>query len=97
MAHFRIHREVRIFDPGSWQLCFQFGTYEYDPDQDKSDSTEEGYRFIWRRRNGNLQGARGQARLMPDWITILLGKAADAGWYPVPPSVPGRTSVSKAP
>lgn len=86
MAYYRILREVRLFDPGDWQLCFQFGTYEYDPGQDTSVPSEDGYRFIWRRPNGQLQGARGQARLMPNWITILLGKAADEGWYPLPPS-----------
>lgn len=26
-------------------------------------SVEEGYRFIWRKPNGNLQPARGQARI----------------------------------
>ncbi len=87
MAHFSIHREVRLFEEGDWQLCFQYGVYEYDPEQGKPADQEAGYRFIWRRPNGQLQGARGQARLEPAWITILLGKAAGAGWYPVPPSV----------
>lgn len=84
MAYFQILREVRLFEPGNWQLCFQFGTYEYDPDQKTAVPSEDGYRFIWRRPGGQLQGARGQARLMPEWITILLGMAAHEGWYPVP-------------
>jgi hypothetical protein len=86
MAYFRILREVHIFEPGHWQICFQFGTYEYDPGPNTTTPSEDGYRFIWRRPNGQLQGARGQARLMPAWITILLGKAAEEGWYPVPPT-----------
>lgn len=86
MASYRILREVRLSSPGEWQLCFQFGIYEYDPDQDGPSKTEEGYRFIWRRPNGQLQGARGQARLTPAWITTLLGKAAEEGWYPLPPT-----------
>lgn len=88
MAYFHILEEVRNGNPGDWQLCFQFGVYKYDPDQDTDVSQESGYRFIWRRKNGHLQGARGQARLMPDLITILLGKAAEEGWYPEHPRFP---------
>src|ERR1700688_2683620 len=91
MALYKILREVRLFEPGDWQLCFQFGTYEYDPGQDTATTSEDGYRFIWRRPNGQLQGARGQARLMPEWITILLGRAAEEGWYPLPPTSLART------
>lgn len=86
MAFYRILREARLFSPGEWQLCFQFGTFEYDPDPEGRTKTENGYRFIWRRPNGQLQGARGQARLTPAWITALLGKAAEEGWYPLPPT-----------
>ena len=86
MASYRILREVRLFSPGEWQLCFQFGIYEYDPNPEGGTKTEDGYRFIWRRPNGQLQGARGQARLTPAWITTLLGKAAEEGWYPLPPT-----------
>jgi hypothetical protein len=91
MAYFHILKEVRTGDPGNWQLCFQFGVYKYDPDQDTDVPEEAGYRFIWRRENGHLQGARGQARLMPNWITILLGKAAEEGWYPELPPIPAST------
>ncbi len=86
MANFHIEHEVRLFQPSGWQLCFQYGEYVYDPDQETLVDREHGYRFIWRKPNGHLQGARGQARLMPSWITILLGKAAEAGWYPKEPS-----------
>jgi len=87
MAHFKILKEARTSNPGGWVLCFQFGIYEYEPDDANTTPAESGYRFIWRRPNGQLQGARGQARLEPVWITMLLGKAAEEGWYPVPPPV----------
>ncbi len=86
MAHYHILQEVRTFEPGHWQLCFQYGVYEYDPDvAGARGKLEFGYRFIWRRPNGQLQGARGQARLEPDLMMILFGKAAAEGWYPTPP------------
>ncbi|BBG63620.1 hypothetical protein [Phascolarctobacterium faecium] len=43
---------------GGWILCFQYCRYEYN-----DSKPENGYRFIWRKPNGNLQGARGQARI----------------------------------
>jgi hypothetical protein len=42
-----------------WRLCLQWARYQYD---DKSEP-ETGYRFIWRRPDGSLQPARGQARI----------------------------------
>ena len=57
MAHFQILKEVRTGNSGDWQLCFQFGIYEYDPEQDTVAPREAGYRFIWRRKNGDV-GAR---------------------------------------
>jgi len=94
MATFRILKEVNTSNPGGWALCFQFGIYQYDMVDANAIPSEAGYRFIWRRPNGQLQGARGQARLEPAWITILLGKAAAEGWYPVPPPVdPSHTGT----
>lgn len=62
---------------GAWNLCFQYCRYEY------GDGTKEenGYRFIWRRPNGNLQGARGQARI-PSLADIheLMAEALREGW-----------------
>jgi len=84
---FRIAKEVR-HPTGGRDLCFHYGTYEYDPAHDTDVPSETGYRFIYRRPNGQLQGARGQARLEPEFITILLGKAAEAGWYPISPEIP---------
>ena len=42
---------------------------------------DNGYRFIWRRPDGTLQGARGQARI-PSIANILelTAKALKAGW-----------------
>lgn len=68
--------ETKIGEPNEWNLCFQYCRYEY------GDGTEEnGYRFIWRRPNGNLQGARGQARIpsISD-ILLLTSKAMAEGW-----------------
>jgi hypothetical protein len=83
MADFRILNEVRHRPANSegWEICFQFGVYTYGPEPGNS---EPGYRFIWRRPDGTLQAARGQARLTPEYIAILLGLSAQAGWYPVP-------------
>lgn len=61
---------------GDWILCFQYCRYEY------GDGVEEnGYRFIWRRPNGNLQAARGQARIpsISD-ILELTSVAIKEGW-----------------
>ena len=41
-----------------WTLHFQKVVYHYEHDE-----PEEGFRFIWRRPNGSLQAARGQARI----------------------------------
>jgi hypothetical protein len=68
--------EVKTSKSNDWTLCFQYCRYEY------GDGNEEnGYRFIWRRPNGNLQGARGQARIpsIAD-ILFLTGKAISEGW-----------------
>ncbi len=59
---------------GLWELCFQKVTYKSD------EWSDEGFRFIWRRPNGNLQAARGQARLTLPLMFELLMKAFKAGW-----------------
>lgn len=71
-----ILNEVKKGEADEWSLCFQWCRYEY------ADGTEEqGYRFIWRRPNGNLQGARGQARI-PSIADILelTSQAIRSGW-----------------
>lgn len=77
MAFVTPHEEVSIGEPGDWRLCFQYVTYNYD-----KGSPEQGYRFIYRKPDGRLQGARGQARI-PDAASLhrLIAKAAKAGWY----------------
>ena len=55
MAHVKIHRQVsENTNSGEWTLCFQKVTYHYD-----DGSTQDGFRFIWRRPDGSLQAARG--------------------------------------
>jgi hypothetical protein len=60
-----------------WRLCLQWVRYQYD---DKSEP-ETGYRFIWRRPDGSLQPARGQARLpsLAD-AELLIRLARQLGW-----------------
>lgn len=67
--------EKAIGDEG-WKLCFQYGRYIYE-----DGTNEEGYRFIWKRPNGKLQAARGQARI-PQIADAqeLMAKAIDEGW-----------------
>jgi len=60
-----IINEVKKNQSDEWTLCFQWCRYEYSNGQE-----ENGYRFIWRKPNGNLQGARGQARI-PSIADIL--------------------------
>lgn len=70
--------EVKLGKPGEWNLCFQYCRYEYG---DKERSKQNGYRFIWRKPDGSLQGARGQARIpsLSD-IQYLIDKALTEGW-----------------
>ena len=77
MAHIEQHEEVSEPVIDGWVLYFQRGTWHLDDGR-----TEEGYRFIYRRPNGTLQAARGQARI-PDAATLqrLIDKAKAAGWY----------------
>ena len=77
MANYKIKNEVTNGTGGYWRLCFQWGTYHYD-----DGTTQKGYRFIWRRPNGHLQAARGQARIPSgEDIFELLTLATKAGWF----------------
>jgi hypothetical protein len=60
-----------------WHLCLQWGRYQYD----NGNEPESGYRFVWRRPNGSLQPARGQARIpsLSD-AELLIRLARAAGW-----------------
>jgi hypothetical protein len=68
--------EVTLDQPKDWQLCFQRCRYMYD-----DGSIQDGFRFIWRRPDGSLQAARGQARIpsLKD-ARLLMAEAEKAGW-----------------
>ena len=73
----KIHEEVTDPRPSGWVLCFQQCTYHYD-----DGPAQNGYRFIWRRPNGNLQAARGQARIPDaDSLRNLTDQAKEKGWF----------------
>lgn len=83
MASVQILEEVKeaVAEAGveeGWHLCFQKCLYHLED----GEGTKPGYRFIWRKPSGNLQAARGQARI-PDAATLerLTNAAKDAGWY----------------
>ncbi len=80
-AWVEIHHEVKtIRNDGQvaegWVLCFQHCTYHFN------DGTfENGYRFIWRKPNGSLQPARGQARIPSiAYVIELVDAAIHEGW-----------------
>lgn len=77
MAWVQVLNETPSESYDGWRLFFQKCVYHYD-----DGKIENGYRFIWRRPNGNLQAARGQARL-PDKNVIesLLQQAKNEKWY----------------
>lgn len=77
MANVRIIKEVQSGEDGDWKLCFQWCVYVYDDGEDD----QYGYRFIWRRPDGSLQAARGQARI-PSYRAMneLIELAAQEGW-----------------
>jgi hypothetical protein len=69
---------VRNGNEGGWQLCFQWVTYTHN----NGTPSERGYRFIWRRPDGTLQPARGQARI-PSAADLfeLMQRATRDGWF----------------
>lgn len=78
MSNFEIKNEVTNYDdPKDWRLYFQWGIYHYD-----NGCSENGYRFIWRRPDGTLQAARGQARIPSKQdLFELLALASKEGWF----------------
>jgi hypothetical protein len=69
-------REVIHEQEDDWRLCLQWCRYIYD-----DGTMQEGYRFIWRRPEGGLQAARGQARIPSLKVARkLMDKAVDEGW-----------------
>ena len=77
-ANIKIIEEVKLGKDGEWRLCFQWAKYNYD----NGNPSQMGYRFIWRHPNGNLQAARGQARI-PNAQDMfeLMTKASSEGWF----------------
>lgn len=84
MAHIKVLNEVKEseikdepFDrEEDWDLCLQEGIYVYD-DQSK----EYGYRFIYRKPGGNIQAARGGARIPSLKVAEeLIAEARRRGW-----------------
>ena len=73
----KIH-EVSTQMASGWTLCLQWARYNYDD----GSSSQMGYRFIYRRLNGSLQAAMGQARI-PSAVDIfrLMQMATEAGWF----------------
>ncbi len=79
MARVQIINEVKKVskeEDGDWFLCLQWCRYLYD-----DGKMERGYRFIWRRPNGHLQPARGQACIQSlDIAQELIDRAKKVGW-----------------
>lgn len=75
-AYVTILHETKQSMDSEWSLCFQHCQYHYD-----NGGVQEGYRFIWRRPDGTLQAARGQARLPSVSIILkLISIALSEGW-----------------
>lgn len=77
MANVKVIQEVpKKYNDNGWTLCFQWCEFIYD-----DGDSEYGYRFIWRRPDGSLQAARGQARIpsLQD-MNELIEQAALEGW-----------------
>ena len=71
-----IHEVPRSMEDNQPTLCFQWCQYVYE-----DGTSEHGYRFIWRFRNGNLQPARGQARIPSiEKLEELVAQAKRDGW-----------------
>lgn len=92
MATVKIHHEVMLGKPSTWRLCFQYVSYHYE----NGEAVEQGYRFIWRKPSGNLQGARGQARI-PSGADLmrLITKAVRAGWFILAEPKPEEPEVTE--
>jgi hypothetical protein len=75
-ARVQVIAETSEGSVGDWRLCFQWCRYIY-----ADGRMQEGYRFIWRRPDGSLQAARGQARIPSVKVAReLMDRAKEAGW-----------------
>lgn len=76
MARVSVIHETISGSEGEWRLCLQWCRYNWD-----DGKTEDGYRFIWRRPEGSLQPARGQARIPSIRLAReLMDRAIAEGW-----------------
>lgn len=74
-----IKKEVpqRTSKDDDWTLHFQKVVYHYG-----DGTSEEGFRFIWRRPDGSLQAARGQARIPgKNDLMSLIAQAEEQGFF----------------
>lgn len=75
-ARVQILNEIDPGPPTESRLCFHRVRYVYD-----DGDLHEGYRFIWRRPDGSLQAARGQARIPSiQMAQRMMKQAEDEGW-----------------
>jgi len=76
MARVQVIKQVEEGYGDEWVLLLQWCLYVYD-----DGNSERGYRFIWRRPDGRLQAARGQARIPSLKVAkALIDEAEKAGW-----------------
>jgi len=78
MARVQVINQVTRGNPRArrWALYLQWCRYLYD-----DGNMEQGYRFIWKRPDGSLQPARGQARIASlREAEELIQMARDQGW-----------------
>ena len=78
MAQCRVHvlKSTEKKMPSGWSFCFQWCSYNYG-----DGNQESGYRFIWKRPDGKLQAARGQARIPNIALAQeMLEQAKRDGW-----------------
>lgn len=76
-ARVEVEKEVtKLIGNAGWELCFQWCEYIFD-----NGNSEKGYRFIWKKPDGCLQAARGQARIPSVGVAMeLISKAILEGW-----------------
>jgi hypothetical protein len=75
-ARVQVIAEVAEGHEGNWRLCFQWCRYIY-----ADGRMQEGTGSFWRRPDGSLQAARGQARIPSLKVARALMKDAEtAGW-----------------
>ncbi len=74
--HVEIINDVYLPMENDWELHFQYCKYHYE-----NGDLQAGYRFIWKRPNGSLQPARGQARIPTISLALkLISEAMSEGW-----------------